>query len=170
MPLTKPTVGGSTNSWGQLLNDSLDFLNGAIVDINVFADTLLPRAGGLVTGRLITTTESMGRVELAATSGTITVDLALGNYFMIPALTGNCNIVFANIPTGIVATGWLIRIINPGAFAITWDSANPRIKWPGGVVPAPFTAAGIDTFLCITDNNGDSIRIALLLRDSKVAS
>ncbi len=163
----EPVVGGDTDTWGAILNETLDNLNDRIDEHTGTIAEKAPLAGATMTGRLTVKTESMTRVDLGSVSGDITLDLSAGNYFMF-TLVGAGNIIVSNIPSGTIATGFLARIVNPGAFALTFESGDIKYKWPGGIVPA-FTVSGIDTLLFLTDNNGDSIRSSVLLSNSRTA-
>lgn len=162
MPLTKPTVGGSTDIWGTILNDALDYLDGLISTNTTDIAARLPLAGGTMTGRLTAKTESMARVDVATTSGDTTFDLSAGNFFTV-APTGISNWIFSNIPAGTIATAWIVKVTNPGAFAFTFAAS---IKWPSATVPT-FTAAGVDYILFITDDAGATIRATMLMKDSR---
>ncbi len=162
-----PVVGGDTDNWGAILNETLDNLNDRIDEHTADIAEKASIDGETFTDRIVVKTESMTRVDLGSVSGDVEIDLADGNYFMLE-MTGATNLQIANIPSGTIATGFIVRIINPGAFALTFEDGDIRFKWPGGIVPS-FTVSGIDTLVFITDNNGDSIRASRLFANSRAA-
>jgi hypothetical protein len=160
--ITKPDVGGSTNQWGTIVNEALDDIDSTMKTIEDTAEAALPLAGGTMTGRITAKTSTMTRVDKGSISGATQFDLDAGNYFTA-TLGGNATFAFANLPAGAVATGWIIKIVNPGAHVITWPSS---VKWPGGTVPS-FTVSGTDTLLFITDDAGTIIRASILQKDCR---
>lgn len=162
-----PVVGGDTDNWGGILNETLDNLNDRIDEHTGDIAGKASLDGAVFTGRATIATESMLRTDLGTVSGDVEIDLDVGNYFMLQ-MSGATNLQVVNIPSGTIATAFLVRIINPGAFDLTFEDGDIRFKWPSGIVPS-FTVNGIDTLMFITDNNGDSIRVSLLLRNSRAA-
>lgn len=158
----KPDVGGSSNAWGGILNTALDDADASLKAVDNVAAAALPKAGGTLTGRVTTKTESMTRVDKGNVSGAVSLDLNNGNYFTM-TLTGNITLSFANIPAGTIATGWIVKMVNGGAHVITWPAT---VDWNGGVIPT-FTASGVDTLLFLTDDDGVSVRASLLQQDSR---
>jgi hypothetical protein len=162
-----PVVGADTDNWGAILNETLDNLNDRVDEHTAEISGKASLDGAEFTDRIYVKTESMLRVDLGSVSGDVEIDLDAGNYFMIEP-SGAVNLQVVNIPAGSIATGFVIRIINPGLFALTFEGGDIRFKWPGGIVPS-FTVSGIDTLVFITDNNGDSIRASRLFADSRAA-
>jgi hypothetical protein len=81
----------------------------------------------------------------SGTSGTITMDLSLGDWQAPAALTGAATFVLSNPTVGQQFTVILI----PGGFAVTWFTG---ILWPGGTIPTLTATAGkrdVMTFKCI---------------------
>jgi hypothetical protein len=159
MDITKPLVGGSSGSWGSVLNTALDAI---VTQINKSIASIankLPLDGGTLTGRLIAKSESMVRVDLGSLAGGITFDLSDGNYFTVTC-TAATTWTFDSIPAGALATGWIVKVTNGGAYTIAF-AAGGAIHWPGGVMPT-LTVAGTDTLVFITDNDGATIRASVL--------
>jgi hypothetical protein len=127
--LSLPTVGGSNNNWGTLLNAALtaaqQFVNGLETAINARLD----RAGGTMTGRLDLKTATVARVLLGSVGGPVTLDCATAQYFAA-ALTGPTTFTFTNAQSGNTATAVVVRLTN-GAGNATF----PGVKWSRGIMP-----------------------------------
>lgn len=102
-----------------------------------------------------------GAVALGNISGAKTIDLASGSYFT-GTVTGITTITLSSTGSNGGIRGALIKLVNPGAFAITF---SPAVKWPGGTVPT-FTAAGTD-FVNILSDDGITFYGAVALKDVK---
>lgn len=156
-----PTVGGSNNAWGTILNDALTEVDVDLYAVSGVANAALPKAGGTLTGNVLNKTDSYTLVNKGNLSGAVEFDLAAGNYFYGTITGAVTSVSFANVPANGVF--FVIELTNPGAYAITWPGA---VKWPGGSAPS-FTAAGVDVIAGVTRDGGTTVRLARVQADSK---
>lgn len=154
-----PTVGGDNGAWGTELNETIEAIDAELKSVSDVADAALPKAGGVMSGRLDSKTSSMARVDKGSVSGSVSLDLAVANYFTM-TLTGATTLTFTNVPTGTFATAMILRIVNGGAL-VTWPAS---VDWPSATTPT-LTAAGTDLVALITDDNGTTWRGMVVGRD-----
>lgn len=102
-----------------------------------------------------------GAVALGNLTGAKAIDLALGSYFT-GTVTGVTTITLSSTGANGGIRGAMVKILNPGAFAITF---SPTVKWAGGTAPT-FTAAGTD-FLNILSDDGITFYGSVALKDAK---
>lgn len=133
-----PTVGGSSGSWGTLLNAVFD---------DIDADL-----------KAVENKTQLNRNDFGTTSGTKTMDLATNRYFTITP-NGTVTFAFSNVPSGTLATGVIVRLSNSGGHTITWPAS---VKWPGGTAPSLATA-GTHLVMLVTDDAGTIWRANALL-------
>jgi len=86
---------------------------------------------------------------LTTVSGTVSIDLTLGNYFSA-YIAGSSTFVFSNPPSSPNAGGFILELTNGGAHTVAWPA---QVKWNNGNTPI-LTTAGIDIIVFITDNGG----------------
>lgn len=158
-----PTVDGSDGTWGTELNsiigDDSTGIDAVVKAVSDVANAALPKAGGTMTGNLVSKTQSHTLVNLGNMSGTVDFDLSTGNVFY-GTLTGNVTtITFSNAPAGGVF--FTLEITNGGAFSITWPAA---VKWPGGTAP---TLTSLDLLVFYTRSAGTTVRGALAMGNSQ---
>lgn len=97
---SKPTVGGSSGTWGTILNSTLDDIDADLDAVDDRVDALeaggakLPLSGGTMTGVVTEPSNSASGV-----SGTVTLDLNTASVFY-RALGGATTFQFSNYPTG----------------------------------------------------------------------
>lgn len=120
--LVNPTVGGDTNAWGPEVNGNWSLL-----------DTLL----------------GLPRVARAVVPGSGVLDLSQATAWTL-TVTAPITLSLINVPAGTFCSRVPLRIINGGAFAITWPAA---IAWPTGN-PPQLQVAGTDYVELITFDNG----------------
>jgi hypothetical protein len=86
-------------------------------------------------------------------SGTLTLNCALGNVFAVSLNAAITSLTFSNIPTSGNAYGLTLLFVADGtARAVTWPSS---IKWSGGVAPTlTSTNAKTDIFVLSTVDGG----------------
>lgn len=92
-------------------------------------------------------------VSALATSGSVAVNYALGDYFTL-ALAGNVSgFTFSNLPGSGKGATLMIRITQDStARTVTWPAS---FKWAGGVAGAVSTASGaVDVLAITTFDNG----------------
>ena len=90
--------------------------------------------------------------SLGSISGTVTVDLTLGN--SISATIGAATtLTFTGAASGACRT-LLLTLTNGGKYTVTWPSA---IRWPGGTAPT-LTKSGVDLVILATSDGGTTWR------------
>lgn len=90
---------------------------------------------------------------VSSSSGTLTLDHALGDYFTVTLTENVTTLAFSNLPGSGLGTTIMLRITQdstPRTFA--WPAS---FRWAGGVPPAISTGNGaIDVLAITTFNNG----------------
>lgn len=160
--IVKPDVGGSNGSWGTMLNTAIDLIDTTLKAISDVATAALARAGGTMTGLLSLKTASSARVDKGAVSGAQTLDLSVAQTYTA-TISGATVLSVSNVPAGTVTSGIVLKLTNPGAFAITWPAGT---TWPGGSAPA-FTASGVDVVALLTADNGASWQACIAIKDAR---
>ena len=89
---------------------------------------------------------------LGSISGTVTVDLTLGNS-VSATIAAATTLTFIGAASGACRTV-LLTLTNGGAYTVTWPSA---IRWPGGTAPT-LTASGVDLVIITTSDGGTTWR------------
>ena len=100
------------------------------------------------------------QVSTLATSGSVAVDYALGDYFTL-ALAGNVSgFTFSNLPGSGHGATLMIQITqDTTARTVAWPSS---FKWAGGVAGAVSTGSGaVDVLAITTFDNGTTWRATL---------
>lgn len=150
---TAPTAGAGTNTT-QIATTA--FVKAAV---DTAADAKLSLTGGTLTGALNIKTSTLARVDMGA--GTA-IDQAEGNYFT-KTISGNTTFTITNVPSGTVASGFILELTNGGSATVTFPAA---VKWAGGTAPT-LTTSGVDVLVFITDDNGTTWRGMVSMLDSK---
>jgi hypothetical protein len=128
----------------------------------VITGSLLVSGSGLtITGSMNTDRYSLGIASLGNASGSMSINLANGNYFTATS-TNTTNWSIDNTPTN-RAVGFVLAIVSGGAQTQQWPVA---VKWPNATAPT-LTEAGQDTLTFITDNGGTTWRGVLSIKDSR---
>jgi hypothetical protein len=158
----KPAVGGDNGAWGTELNADLDAIDTQVKATDTTAQAALPKAGGLMTGRLDAKTTTVTTVSLGNVSGNpVNLDNAVAEYF-IATLNGAATFAFTNVPNPAnSAHGLLLELTNGSSAAVTWPAS---VKWPSGAAPA-LSAAGVDLIAFITRDGGTTWRAFVLAKD-----
>lgn len=105
------------------------------------------------TGAVVLGGESIAEpVNALATSGTIAIDCALGDYFTLAAAGNMTSFTFSNLPASGKAQTIMVRITQDatGSRVATWPSS---FKWAGGTAGVLSTAANSVDVLAITTFN-----------------
>ena len=110
-------------------------VEGALVTVN--GESLI----GSGTNLVITDTHA----ALAAAN----IDLNSGEFFS-KTITANTTLTVSNVPAAPIAPNFILRLVNGGAFTVTWWAG---IKWANGAAPA-LSAAGIDVLGFYSENGG----------------
>lgn len=164
-----PNVGGDTDAWGDILNELIggdgvggndEGIDKVLGDVKTTADAALPKAGGVMTGRVDMHSAAWDLVDLGSISSPTDLDLALGNFFYATVTGGSFGFTFSNVPAD--AVFFVLELTNGGAGTILWPAA---VKWPGGTAPT-LQASGVDVLVFYTRDGGTTIRGALAMADS----
>jgi hypothetical protein len=105
--------------------------------------------------------------ELAAaansSSGTSTVDLALGNYFYATLTENITTVTFSNLPASGRFASWeweVTQDAGASGYTITWPAA---IIWSGGSAPTlTATASAVDVIAFWTRDGGTTIYASIM--------
>lgn len=157
-----PNNGGDSGAWGNqlrtLIGDDATGIDAVVKAVSVVADAALPKAGGSMTGEIDVLTERFLAVNLGNLTGTITMDLDVGNCFY-GTVTGNTTFAFSNVPSTGDFVFVTIEITNGGASATdpAWPAA---VNWPGGSPPA-LTVTGVDVITMYTRDGGTTWNAAV---------
>ena len=93
-------------------------------------------------------------------SGAQSLDVSGATWFSITP-TAPTTFSFTNPPASGVGFGFILEIINGGAFAMTWPAS---VKWPTGSVPG-LSPSGTDTLVFMTRDGGVTWLAALTMQD-----
>ena len=106
---------------------------------------------------------SRDTVTALATSGSVAVDFALGDYFTL-ALAGNVSgFTFSGLPGSGKGGSLMIRITQDStARTVAWPAS---FKWAGGVAGAVSTASGAIDVLAITTFDNGTTWVATLAKE-----
>lgn len=157
---TKPTVGGSSGTWGTLLNAFIDALDADLQAVSDVADAAVPAAGGTMTGPLNLLSTSLAHSALGSVSGATPLDLETASSFSLTPSAAT-TLSFDN-PSDVedVVIGFLLEITDGGG-SIVWPGS---VEWPNGAAPT-LQATGVDILVFISRDAGVTWRGALILAD-----
>lgn len=93
---------------------------------------------------------------------TATIDVSSAKVFN-KTISANTTFAVTNVPATERVASFLLDLINPGAFTLTWWTG---VKWPGGSPPT-FTVSGRDTLGFFTYDGGITWTGVLIARDVK---
>mgnify|MGYP006287599327 FL=1 len=127
--------------------------------VDTSAATKLSLSGGTMTGNVLLKTTTMTRVDMSSATA---IDQAEGNYFT-KTIAANTTFTITNVPTGTIASGFILELTNGGAYTVTFPAS---VKWAGGTAPT-LTASGVDVLVFITDDAGTTWRGVASMLDSK---
>ena len=119
------------------------------------ANTMLPKAGGTMTGeinaadQLITRPVLKDYGETKVAMAAHAVDLSLGNV-QTYTLSGNQTLTFTNPPASGTSGSFTLLVTNGGSATLTWPTS---VDWAGGTAPT-LTASGIDAMVFTTIDGG----------------
>lgn len=151
-----PVVGGSSGAWGNLLNTAITAVDTSLQAVKVTADGALQRAGGVLTGEIDIFTARYTPVDQGSMTGTVTLNLALGNFFH-GVMTGSVTIAFSNVPASPDFVGIVLEVTGNGS-ALAWPTS---VKWPGGAAPDAPADGAMNVYSMYTRDGGSTWRAAL---------
>ena len=93
---------------------------------------------------------------------TATIDVSLAKVYN-KTISANTTFSVTNVPVTERVVSFLLDLINPGAFTLTWWTG---VEWPGGAPPT-FTVSGRDTLGFFTYDGGITWTGVLIARDVK---
>jgi hypothetical protein len=93
------------------------------------------------------------RVSLGAGSGTQTLDLNNGNYFLL-AVNGTATLAVSNVPSSGSVGAFILEITDGGGYTLNYFSG---VTWPGGSAPS-LSSSGTDVLGFFTTDNGTTWR------------
>jgi hypothetical protein len=149
-----PDVGGSTGSWGTILNNAIIAIDAGAKVISDLAAAALSRAGGVMTGKIDIATSTVKRMDLGNISGAVTFDLSVAQCYTF-TLAGPLTVAFSNWPAGSVVSAVMFKMTNAGNYAITWPVASPQTRWSNATTPV-WTTSGTDRVAFISDDAGST--------------
>jgi hypothetical protein len=152
---TIPTDGGSTDTWGGILNTAIIDIDADIVALTAVDALKVPLAGGTMTGRLDVLTAACTIVDKGTGSGAQSLNCAAAQAFTL-TMNGATILSITNVPTGFV--GVILKVVG-GSAGLTHPSGT---VWASGA--APTMSAGTDLLAYLTFNGGSTwIGIAVAL-------
>ena len=119
------------------------------------ANTMLPKAGGTMSGETIFADQLVTRPvikdysETKVAMGAHAVDLSLGNV-QTYTLSGNQTLTFTNPPASGTSGSFTLILTNGGSATLTWPRA---VDWAGGTART-LSSAGIDILTFTTIDGG----------------
>ena len=119
------------------------------------ANTMLPKAGGTMSGETIFADQLVTRPvikdygETKIAMAAHAVDLSLGNV-QTYTLSGNQTLTFTNPPASGTSGSFTLILTNGGSATLTWPTS---VDWAGGTAPT-LTSAGIDILTFTTIDGG----------------
>lgn len=145
-----PTDGGSSNTWGAILNDTtFPAIDTDLTGVEATADAALPKAGGTMTGELALKVATTPITALGSVGSTASINCTLGHVFTLTC-TGSCALTLDSVPAG-VALGILVKITNGAAGTFTHPTGT---VWAAGA--APTLGSGTDWIGYILTNSGST--------------
>ena len=126
-----------------------------------YVDTMLPLAGGTLSGNVNFADNEAQRPKLKDYSesvniigsiggGTQNIDLELGNVVTGTVDTSTTTFTISNPPASGSAGSFTLILTNGGSQTVNWPAS---VDWPGGTAPT-LTAAGVDILSFITTDGG----------------
>jgi hypothetical protein len=165
-----PDVGES--GWGTKLNTAINAIDTDVTSVATTASAALPKAGGVMTGRLDGKTLTMPSVSVAPVvvggTSTATFDLASAQFFTT-TVNGATTFVFSNLDAAAsgLAQGFMIAITATSASVITFPSG---VRWAEGIVPEWTVGAGkCDIVAFITISQGTQIFASVIGQNYSLA-
>lgn len=165
---TVPVVGGSPDAWGTILNTLFDDIADDLTAVDGTADTAfatsaaaLPKAGGVMTGRVDGHTATIQYDTNATATGALSLDCSSAQWHVLN-LTGNVTISASNVPSVSGSLFALVIEITKNAYSVTSWAGLGTIEWAGGSEP---TLNGKDVLILITYDGGTNWQGSFLQQD-----
>lgn len=155
-----PVVGGSSGTWGTILNTMFDDIDADLQAVSDVASAAMPLVGGVFTGNVRFRSTEAVAVSLGSLSGTanIRVDDSVaqnGADFQKFTLAGNLTLSFTGSwPSTGIASVITLEITNGGAFTLTWPGA---VVWDGASPPT-LLSSGVDLVVLYSSDGGTTVR------------
>jgi hypothetical protein len=144
-----PAEGGDQGSWGGKLNTVLTAVDAALKAVSNVASAALAKAGGTMTGRADLHSASLKVQTVASTSGTVTLDLSTGQYWVINC-TGNFDLALTAPPAGQVAYAVVLVLKDGFGKVLSW----PNVRWGTSGAPQLSLGGKTDVVLLLIDPEG----------------
>lgn len=145
----KPTVAGSSGSWGTELNVVCDNIDAKVFTTEATANAALPKAGGAMTGHVAGKTATMARTALGSVSGATSLNCGAAMAFTANA-TADTAFTFTSVPAT-VGAAYGVMLLLTGGLGRTITFAG--VYWAGGTQPTPGTN---DLYVFMTFDAGAS--------------
>lgn len=155
---TTPVVGGSSGTWGTILNDLFDDIDEDLATVEDTAGDAMPVAGGTFTGSVGFERTTCEGFNAGSISGAVAIrvddsDAFGGRDFQWATITGDTTFTFAGAwPSDV--TLLTLELTNGGAHAITWPAA---VVWDGGAEPT-LLSSGVDIITFYSRDAGTTVR------------
>ncbi len=149
---TQIADGTVTDAEYQYINSLTSNAQTQITANTTLANTMLPKAGGTMSGETIFADQLVTRPvlkdygETKVAMAAHTVDLSLGNV-QTYTLSGAQTLVFSNPPATGTSGSFTLLVTNGGSATLTWPASVT--KWAGGTAPT-LTASGVDIIVFTT--------------------
>lgn len=137
------------NVWGAELVTAFNDIDVDVNAVSIVAAAALPKAGGTMTGAVVSKVDGQTTYAKGDISGAVTFDLSNGQFITCRVTGAVTSVTFSNLPAS--ATPVILKIENgQSSGAWVWGSAY---KWTGGVQPV-LTTSGFDILGLVTFNTG----------------
>ena len=152
---TKIADGTVTSAEFQFINTLSSNAQTQITANDTLANTMLPKAGGTMSGETIFADQLVTRPvikdygETKAAMAAHAVDLSLGNV-QTYTLSGNQTLTFTSPPASGTSGSFTLILTNGGSATLTWPTS---VDWAGGSAPG-LTSSGIDVLTFTTIDGG----------------
>jgi len=155
-----PVVGGSSGTWGTILNTMFDEQDTDLKAVSDVADAAMPTGGGVFTGAVGFERTYCDAFDAGSVSGAVNIrtddsDAFGGRDFTYATIAGNTTFSFNPAVWGSTGDVYMIslHLTNGGAFTITWPGS---VVWDGAVAPT-LKSSGTDIIVLWTRDGGTTV-------------